>query len=84
MLALKQFWFLVVLAAVAVAEPVFLLNASQKPAGFAAVVLGIQAAGALLAFGIALRRRGPPPDRAGGLPPDAGEAEAEAATPELV
>jgi O-antigen/teichoic acid export membrane protein len=84
MLALKQFWFLVVLAAVAVAEPVFLLNASQKPAGFAAVVLGIQAAGALLAFGIAHRRRGPPPDRAGGLPPDAGEAEAEAATPELV
>ncbi|MDQ6776177.1 MAG: polysaccharide biosynthesis C-terminal domain-containing protein [Actinomycetota bacterium] len=64
MLALKRFWFLVVLAAVAVAEPVLLLNASQKAAGFAAVVLAVQVAGALLAFGIALRRSGPPLDRA--------------------
>jgi O-antigen/teichoic acid export membrane protein len=64
MLALKRFWFLVVLAAVAVAEPVLLLNASQKPAGFAAVVLAVQAAGALLAFAIALRRSPPPPNRA--------------------
>jgi O-antigen/teichoic acid export membrane protein len=72
MLALKRFWFLVVLAAVAVAEPVLLLNASQKPAGFAAVVLAVQAAGALLAFGIALRRSGPPPNRAAatGPPPE--------------
>jgi O-antigen/teichoic acid export membrane protein len=64
MLALKRFWFLIVLAAVAVAEPVLLLHASQKPAGFAAVVLAIQAAGALLAFAIALRPGGAPPDRA--------------------
>jgi O-antigen/teichoic acid export membrane protein len=71
MLALKRFWFLIVLAAVAVAEPVLLLNASQKPAGFAAVVLAVQAAGAVLAFGIALRRGGPPPDRAAATePPD--------------
>jgi O-antigen/teichoic acid export membrane protein len=63
MLALKQFWFLIVLAAVAVAEPFFLLHASRDPAGFAAVVLAVQAAGALLAFAIALRRGGPPPDR---------------------
>jgi O-antigen/teichoic acid export membrane protein len=63
MLALKQFWFLIVLAAVAVAEPFFLLHASRDPAGFAAVVLAVQAAGALLAFAIALRRGGAPPDR---------------------
>jgi O-antigen/teichoic acid export membrane protein len=63
MLALKRFWFLIVLAAVAVAEPFLLLNASRKPAGFAAVVLAVQTVGALLAFGIALRRGGPPPDR---------------------
>jgi O-antigen/teichoic acid export membrane protein len=68
MLALKRFWFLVVLAAVAVAEPFLLLHASRRPAGFAAVVLAIQAAGALLAFAIALRRGGAPPDHA--APPD--------------
>jgi O-antigen/teichoic acid export membrane protein len=55
MLALRRTWFLVVLAAVAVAEPILLLNASRNPTGFAAVVLAIQAAGALLAFGFALR-----------------------------
>jgi len=68
MLALKRFWFLVVLAAVAIAEPVLLLNASQKPAGFAAVVLAVQAAGALLAFAIALRRTPPPPSQAAAGP----------------
>jgi len=73
MLALKRFWFLVVLAAVAVAEPVLLLNASQKAAGFAAVVLAVQAAGALLAFGIALRPSGR------GVPPEPAEAGAGAA-----
>jgi O-antigen/teichoic acid export membrane protein len=57
MLALKRTWFLIAIAAVAVAEPVLLLQASRKPAGFAAVVLGIQAVGALLAFSIALWRR---------------------------
>jgi O-antigen/teichoic acid export membrane protein len=68
MLALKRFWFLIVLAAVAVAEPFLLLHASRNPPGFAAVVLAIQAAGALLAFAIALRRGGAPPDHA--IPPD--------------
>jgi hypothetical protein len=61
MLALKRTGFLVVLGAVAVAEPVLLLQASRKPANFAAVVLAIQAAGALLAFTLALRRGGPEP-----------------------
>jgi O-antigen/teichoic acid export membrane protein len=54
MLALKRTWFLVAIAAVAIAEPILLLQASRRPAGFAAVVLGIQALGALLAFSIAL------------------------------
>ena len=72
MLALKRFWFLVVLAAVAVAEPVLLLHASQKPAGFAAVVLAVQAAGALVAFAIALKPGEPPPNRAAAAgPPEA-------------
>jgi O-antigen/teichoic acid export membrane protein len=57
MLALKRTWFLLAIAAVAIAEPVFLLQASRKPAGFAAVVLAIQAVGAVLAFSLALRRR---------------------------
>jgi len=60
MLALKRTWFLLAVAAVAIAEPVLLLQASRKPAGFAAVVLGVQAIGALLAFALALRRAAPP------------------------
>jgi O-antigen/teichoic acid export membrane protein len=58
LLALKRTRFLIVLAAVAIAEPILLLNASRRPTGFAAVVLAIQAVGALLAFALALR-----PDR---------------------
>jgi O-antigen/teichoic acid export membrane protein len=61
MLALKRTAFLVLLGAVAVAEPVLLLQASRKPAGFAGVVLAIQAVGALLAFALALRRSNAPP-----------------------
>jgi O-antigen/teichoic acid export membrane protein len=61
MLALKRTWFLIVIGAVAVAEPVLLLQASRKPAGFAAVVLAVQAVGALLAFALALRRDNAPP-----------------------
>jgi O-antigen/teichoic acid export membrane protein len=61
MLALKRTWFLVAVGAVAIAEPIFLLNASRKPSGFAAVVLAVQAVGAALAFGMALRREKPPP-----------------------
>jgi hypothetical protein len=52
---------LVVIGAVAVAEPILLLGASRKPAGFAAVVLAVQVAGALLAFGFALHRDKTPP-----------------------
>jgi hypothetical protein len=61
MLALKRTWFLVAVGAVAIAEPIFLLNASRKPSGFAAVVLAVQAVGAALAFAMALRREKPPP-----------------------
>jgi O-antigen/teichoic acid export membrane protein len=78
MLALKRFWFLIVLAAVAVAEPFLLLHASRKPAGFAAVVLAVQAAGAILAFAIALRRGAVPADP-GGAPTDPAETTADAA-----
>ncbi|MGA2924988.1 MAG: hypothetical protein ABSG43_03160 [Solirubrobacteraceae bacterium] len=60
MLALKRTWFLIVLGMVAVAEPVLLLGASRNPTGFAAVVLAIQAIGAVLAFALALRRPGEP------------------------
>ncbi len=68
MLALRHTWFLIVLGAVAVVEPILLLNASRRPAGFAAVVLAIQLVGAALAFALALRgeRRVPP---ASGSPP---------------
>jgi O-antigen/teichoic acid export membrane protein len=55
MLALRQTAFLVALGAVAVVEPILLLHASRHPAGFAAVVLAVQAVGALLAFALALR-----------------------------
>lgn len=69
MLALKRTLFLVPLALVAIAEPILLLHASRKPASFAAVVLAIQLAGAVLAFGIALRRdrapEGEPPPGSG-------------------
>jgi hypothetical protein len=50
----------VVVAAVAVAEPVLLLQASRSPTEFATVVLGVQAVGAVLAFAMALRRDKPP------------------------
>jgi O-antigen/teichoic acid export membrane protein len=57
MLALRRTWFLIAIAAVAVAEPILLLNASRRATGFATVVLSIQAVGALLAFGLALRTK---------------------------
>jgi O-antigen/teichoic acid export membrane protein len=68
MLALRRTWFLIVIAAVAVAEPILLLNASHRPAGFAAVVLAIQAVGAVLAFGLALRRESGPPGEKSTVP----------------
>src|SRR5207248_1574831 len=52
---------LLAIGAVAVAEPVLLLQASRQPAGFAAVVLAIQAVGAFVAFALALRRENAPP-----------------------
>jgi O-antigen/teichoic acid export membrane protein len=54
MLALKRTWFLVAIGAVAVAEPFFLLSASREAQKFAVVVLAVQLAGAVLAFGMAL------------------------------
>jgi O-antigen/teichoic acid export membrane protein len=74
MLALRRTWFLVVLAAVAVAEPILLLNASHRPTTFAAVVLAIQAVGALLAFGFALGT-----DRGSAVPPGPAEPSSPAA-----
>jgi O-antigen/teichoic acid export membrane protein len=61
MLALKRTRFLLVIAVVAAVEPVLLLQASRRPAGFAAVVLAVQAVGALLAFALAFRRDNAPP-----------------------
>ena len=61
MLALRRTWFLVVLGAVAVAEPILLLNASHQPKSFAAVVLAIQAVAAVVAFIFALRPDRSPP-----------------------
>ena len=60
MLALHRSKFLIAIGLVAAVEPVLLLQAPRNPAGFATVVLGVQAVGAVLAFGLALRplRRG--------------------------
>ncbi len=68
MLALRRTRFLLLIGAVAIAEPILLLNASRQPTGFATVVLAIQTAGALLAFGLALR----PTQATGPLPPGGG------------
>ncbi|MGI8571227.1 MAG: hypothetical protein ACR2L9_01115 [Solirubrobacteraceae bacterium] len=75
MLALRRTGFLVFLGLVALAEPVLLLRAPQKPAGFAAVVLGIQVVGAIVAFGLALRRDSAPPQREATAPPESPEPE---------
>lgn len=83
MLALKRVAFLAVLGAVAVIEPVLLLQAPKDPAGFAMVVLGVQILGAVLAYAMALRKGRPAP-----APPEvelpAGAGEPEPATPEAV
>jgi O-antigen/teichoic acid export membrane protein len=70
MLALKRTWFLLPIAIVAIAEPILLLHASRNPSSFATVVLGIQAAAAVVAWALALRRdkAAPPP------PPPSAEA----------
>ncbi|MDQ6731305.1 MAG: hypothetical protein M3022_13690 [Actinomycetota bacterium] len=79
MLALRHTWFLIMVGAVAVAEPILLINASRRAAGFAAVVLAIQVVGAVLAFALALRggRSTVPP--ASGSPPPAAPAPREPA-----
>jgi O-antigen/teichoic acid export membrane protein len=79
LLALRRTWFLVPLAAVAVAEPILLLNASHQPKSFAAVVLAIQAVGALVAFAFALQ-----PDRTRVPPPGPPERMTEERVPEPV
>ena len=75
MLALKRTWFLLPLGAVAIVEPILLLQASRKPVGFAMVVLGVQVAGALVAFGMALRPDKARPHPGGELPPELTEPE---------
>jgi O-antigen/teichoic acid export membrane protein len=66
MLALKRSWFLLPLGAVAIAEPILLLNASHQPKQFAFVVLGVQVVGAVVAFAMALRPT--KPAKVGGEP----------------
>lgn len=88
MLALKHVAFLAVIAVVAIVEPILLLQAPRHPAAFATVVLGVQAVGAVLAYGMALRpgARGPAPG-ANGSGPASGRhdpGEAETVTPEAV
>jgi hypothetical protein len=75
LLALRRTWFLVALALVAIAEPILLLNASRKPTGFAAVVLAIQAVGALVAFSFALQRGPVPPAPPGEPAPGTADVE---------
>jgi O-antigen/teichoic acid export membrane protein len=76
MLALKRTWFLLPLGVIALAEPILLLRAPRHPAGFAAVVLAVQAAGAIVAFTMALRRdRSRPLDGDDEPPADLIEAE---------
>jgi uncharacterized membrane protein len=69
MLALKRTWFLIAIGAVAAVEPVVLLQASRNPAGFAGVVLAVQAVGALIAFALALRAH-PKTTRAAAVNPE--------------
>ncbi len=90
MLALKRVAFLGAIAAVAVVEPVLLLQAPRHPAAFASVVLGVQAVGAVLAYAMALLKR---PAVRGGRSGEAGttapaasatDADADAITAEPV
>ena len=55
MLALKRTWFLVPLGILALSEPFVLVAGPNRPAGFAATVLAVQALGVVIAFAIALR-----------------------------
>jgi O-antigen/teichoic acid export membrane protein len=83
MLALKRVAFLAVIAVVAVIEPVLLLQAPRHPAAFASVVLGVQVIGAVLAYGMALRKDRSCADQSSpGL--QSGPEEPEPITPEAV
>ena len=64
LLAQHRKWFLAAMALVAIAEPILLLNAPTKPTGFAAVVLGVQIVGAIVAFSFALAPDRRPPRQA--------------------
>jgi O-antigen/teichoic acid export membrane protein len=86
MLALKRTWFLVPLGIVALTEPFVLVSGPNKPAGFAATVLAVQAVGAVIAFAIALTRReplSPGPAANGGVLPAQSAATGEAPVPAL-
>ena len=77
LLALHRKWFLAAMAVVAIAEPILLTGAPSKPTGFATVVLGVQVAGAIVAFSFALW-----PER---RPPQAGrDGPAESEQPEPI
>ena len=71
LLALHRTWFLAPIALVAVIEPVALLHASRRPERFAVVVLVVQLAAAVIAYGFALRA-----DRGGPAPADPGSPDA--------
>jgi O-antigen/teichoic acid export membrane protein len=76
LLALHRKWFLAAMGLVAIAEPILLLNAPSKPTGFAAVVLGVQVVGAIVAFSFALW-----PDHRPPRDPSDGSADAEELEP---
>ena len=57
MLALKRIWFLPALGLVAAIEPILLLQAPERPAAFATVVLFVQLIAAAVAYVAALARR---------------------------
>ncbi len=83
MLALKRTAFVLAVGLVALIEPVLLLQASRKPEGFAAVVLGVQVLGAVLAFAFALRRdKVPPPVAPADPDPHVDATATRARTPE--
>jgi O-antigen/teichoic acid export membrane protein len=75
MLALKRTWFLIGVGLVALAEPILLLQAPKRPAGFAAMVLGIQVVGAIVAFTLALWPQTPSPLAQAEPPPGVPERE---------
>jgi hypothetical protein len=70
MLALKRTWFLIAISAVAVLEPILLLHASRDPAGFAGLVLGVQALGAVIALALAFGIGRPKPNPATAVNPE--------------